>query len=99
MSCVYILGREYYKHFIYNNKTFMNFVILYSALTQWYVSLAHVQFLAPVANFILLNLRNYLRKKKKHRPPLPPSMSEQFYVLSVVHFEWMWLIFSFSVIL
>ena len=70
----------------------MNFVILYSALTQWYVSIAHVQFLAPVAIFILFNLRNYLRKK--HRPPLPPSISEQFYVLSVVHFEWMWLIFS-----
>lgn len=35
-----------------------------------------------------------LLTKKKHRPPLPPSISEQFYVLSVVHFEWMWLIFS-----
>ena len=57
----------------------MNFVILYSALTQWYVSIAHVQFLAPVAIFILFNLRNYLRKKNTAHPYLHQFLNNFMY--------------------
>lgn len=100
MSCVYILGREYYKHFIYNNKT-----LIYEFC--YFVFGAHAVVCVTCACAVFSTSRQFYSteseklptKKKKHRPPLPPSMSEQFYVLSVVHFEWMWLIFSFSVIL
>lgn len=75
MSCVYILGREYYKHFIYNNKT-----LIYEFC--YFVFGAHAVVCVTCACAVFSTSRQFystesekLPTKKNKTPPTPTSIN------------------------